>query len=84
MREDIKETKKLAEDVHIMAINMKTMQETLTETTKKVEAITSKEFIEYKENKKLIRQNIISKVTSAIVGGIITAVVFFAGLYFKG
>lgn len=80
LKEDIKSTKSLAEDVHIMAINMKNMQETLSETTKKVDAISSQEFIEYKENKKIIKQNIINKVVGAIVGIIITFIAFKLGL----
>ena len=36
LKEDIKATKTLAEDVHIMAINMKNMQETVKETNEKV------------------------------------------------
>lgn len=66
MREDIKSTKNLAEDVHIMAINMQNMQVTLEETNKKVDSLSSREFTEYKENKKLIRSNIISAVIGAI------------------
>lgn len=84
IQEEVKSTKSLAEDVHIMAINMKNMQETLNETNKKVDVLSAKEFEEYKENKKVIKQNVISKITSGIVGGIITAIVFVATLYFKG
>ena len=84
IQEDIKDTKALAEDVHIMAINMQNMQKTMEETNKKVDALSSKEFVEYKENKKLIKQNIITKVTSAIVGAGITIVGMLLTLYFKG
>ena len=46
LKEDVKSTKSLAEDVHIMAINMKTMQEvqeeTKKETTKQLEEINDK------------------------------------------
>ena len=62
LQEDVKSTKTLAEDVHIMAINMQNMQKTLEETNKKVDALSSKEFVEYKENKKLIKQNIINYI----------------------
>ena len=48
LREDIKSTKTLAEDVHIMAINMKSMEKAqsdtnikLAEANKKVDAISS-------------------------------------------
>ncbi|MBQ8043838.1 MAG: hypothetical protein IJ272_06800 [Clostridia bacterium] len=81
IQEDIKSTKSLAEDVHIMAINMKNMQETLSETNKKVNAITSQEFVEYKENKKLVKQNIINKVTGTITGAIITGLVWLIVTY---
>lgn len=66
MREDIKSTKNLAEDVHIMAINMQNMQATLEATSKKVDVLSSQEFTEYKENKKLAKTNIISAVIGAI------------------
>ena len=84
LQEDVKSTKTLAEDVHIMAINMQNMQKTLEETNKKVDALSSKEFVEYKENKKLIKQNIITKVTSAIVGVVIGIGGMLLTLYFKG
>lgn len=84
LQEDVKSTKTLAEDVHIMAINMQNMQKTLEETNKKVDALSSKEFVEYKENKKLIKQNIITKVTSAIVGAVIGIGGMLLTLYFKG
>lgn len=84
LREDVKSTKTLAEDVHIMAINMQNMQKTLEETNRKVDALSSQEFMDYKENKKLIKQNIITKVTSAIVGAGIAIVGMLLTLYFKG
>ena len=80
LKEDIKSTKSLAQDVPIMAINMKNMQETLSETTKKVDAISSQEFIEYKENKKIIKQNIINKIVGAIVGMLIMYLALKLGL----
>ena len=60
MRDDIKATKTLTEDVHIMALNMQNMQKTLEETNQKVNDLSSKDFIEYKENKKLVKDKIIS------------------------
>lgn len=66
LQDDVKSTKSLAEDVHIMAINMKNMQKTQDEMNKKVDALTSKEFIEYKENKKIAKQNILSAFIGAI------------------
>lgn len=78
---DMKATKSLAEDVHIMAINMKNMQQTLNETNRKVDALNSKEFTEYKESKKLIKQNFISKVTGTITGAIITGLLWLIVTY---
>lgn len=56
---------KLAEDVHIMAISIENMQKTLEATNKKVDAMASKEFVEYKENKKLVKQNLFSAFIGA-------------------
>lgn len=80
-REDIKSTKTLAEDVHIMALNMQNMQKTLEETNRKVDALSSKEFIEYKESKKLVKQNIISKITTTVITIILGGLAFLFGLY---
>lgn len=84
LREDVKSTKALAEDVHIMAINMQNLQKAQEETNKKVDALSSKEFVEYKENKKLIKQNIINKVTGAIIGAILVGIAWLITIYFKG
>lgn len=88
MQEDIKTTKNLAEDVHIMAINMQNMQKAmednnqkLEETNRKVDALSSKEFVEYKESKKIVKQNIISKVTGAITGALIIGLVWLLVTY---
>ena len=84
LREDVKSTKTLAEDVHIMAINMQNMQKTLEETNRKVDALSSQEFMDYKENKKLIKQNIITKITSAVVGAVIGIFGFLIVMYLGG
>lgn len=73
IKEDVQATKTLTEDVHIMAINMESMQKAQDEINKKVDALTSKEFVEYKENKKLIKQNL----TSAAIGALGTALITF-------
>lgn len=73
---------KLAEDVHIMAINMENMQKAQDEMNKKVDALTSKEFLEYKETKKLIKQNIINKITGGIIGVVLTGLAWFITSYF--
>lgn len=77
LKEDIKSTKSLAEDVHIMAINMKTMQETLTNTTKKVDAISSQEFLNYQENKKIIKDKIVGAIGGALGVGTIAFIIWF-------
>lgn len=64
IKEDVQATKTLTEDVHIMAINMKNMQKVQDDMSKKVDALASREFIEYKENKKLVKQ----KILSAFIG----------------
>lgn len=66
LREDVKSTKNLTEDVHIMAINMSNMQKTLEETNKKVDALSQKDFNEYESNKKIVKDKIISAVAGAI------------------
>lgn len=83
LQEDIKSTKSLAEDVHIMALNMQNMQKAQEETNRKVDALSSKEFTEYKENKKLVKQNIISKITGVVSEIILLGLAFLFGLYFK-
>lgn len=80
LREDIKSTKSLTEDVHIMALNIKSMQETLADTTKKVDAISSQEFLEFKENKKIIKENILNKVIGTIIGIILMYILLKLGL----
>lgn len=84
LQEDVKSTKALAEDVHIMAINMQNMQKAQEETNKKVDALSSKEFVEYKENKKLLKQNLINKVSGGLIGAILTGIAWLVSLYFKG
>lgn len=83
LQEDIKSTKSLAEDVHIMALNMQNLQKVQEETNRKVDALSSKEFTEYKENKKLVKQNIISKITGVVSEIILLGLAFLFGLYFK-
>ena len=82
LREDVKSTKNLTEDVHIMAINMANMQKTLEETNKKVDALSQKDFNEYESNKKIVKDKVISAIAGAIgttvVGLIIWAIQNFA------
>lgn len=69
IQDDVKATKQLTEEVHIMASNISSMQKTLESTSKKVEELGNKEFIEYKETKK----NIKDKIIGGIIGALITA-----------
>lgn len=78
LQEDVRATKDLAEDVHIMAINMQNMQKTQDEMNKKVDALSSKEFLEYKENKKAVK----SQIISILIGSIGTLVLGFIGWLF--
>lgn len=75
---------KLAEDVHIMAISIENMQKTLEATNKKVDSIMSEEFLEYKENKKRVKQQVVDKITGGVLGFIGAVIVYFATIYFKG
>lgn len=84
IREDIKSTKSLAEDVHIMAVNMENMQRTLKETNRKVDAISSQEFVEYKENKKIVKNNVLSAIGGAIGTGLLAFILWFIINFMKG
>lgn len=84
MKEDIKDTKSLAESVHIMAERMEGMQKTQEEINKKVNAITSQEFLEYKENKRIIKNNILSAIGGAIGMGVLGVIVWFSSNFMKG
>ncbi len=84
LQADVKSTKTLAEDVHILAINMENMQKAQDEMNKKVDALTSKEFVEYKENKKLIKNNIISVFAGAVGTGLLILVIWFITNFVKG
>lgn len=79
LREDIKSTKKLTDDVHVMAINMTNMQKTLNETNNKVEELSQKDYNNYMNTKKTIKQNIISGFTGAAV----TVVIGIIGVLFR-
>lgn len=95
MKEDIKDIKSLTESVHIMAERMESMQKIQEETkietnkqleeiNKKVNAITSQEYLEYKENKKIIKNNILSAIGGAIGMGILGVIVWFSSNFMKG
>lgn len=78
LKEDVKETKSLTEDIHVLAVNMENMQKTLDGAVKKIDAIEKRDYNEYKETKKIIKNNVLSGIIGAIVTaaiGIITYVV---------
>lgn len=81
LKEDVKATKSLAEDVHIMAINMKNMQETLKETNEKVEELSQKDYNNYKDTKKTVKNSIISGVTGSLITIVIGIIAFLVKLY---
>lgn len=84
LQEDVRTTKTLAEDIHILAINMENLKESQEQISKKVDALTSKEFMEYKENKKLIRQNLVSGGIGAIITAVVTLLSWLLTQFFKG
>ena len=84
LREDVKATKSLAEDVHILAINMKSMQKSQDETNRKVDALSSQEFLEYKENKKTLKKSILSAVGGALGTGLLILIIWFLTNFVKG
>lgn len=79
LQEDVRTTKNLAEDVHIMAINMQNMQKSQDEISQKVDDLSSKEFLEYKENKKAIK----SQIISILIGSAGTLILGFIGWLFS-
>lgn len=83
LREDVKSTKNLTEDVHIMAINMSNMQKTLEATNQKVDTLAQKDFKEYENNKKILKDKIISAVAGAIGTGIIGFAIWFINNFIK-
>ncbi len=84
LREDIKATKSLAEDVHILAINMENMQKKQDETNRKVDALTSQEFLDYKENKKTIKKSILNTIGGALGMGLLIFIIWFLITFVKG
>lgn len=78
LKEEIKTTKSLTEEVHIMAVNMTNMQKIMQETNERVEELSKKDYNSYVDAKKKIKDSIISGVTGAaltVVFSIITLLV---------
>lgn len=76
LKEDMKATKTLTEDIHVLAVNMENMQKTLDGAVKKIDAIEKKDYNEYKESKRIIKNNVLSGFTGAIVTAIIAIIGF--------
>lgn len=84
LKEDIRATKTMTEDVHILALNMEGMQKTIQETRDKVDELAQKDYNNYKDTKKLVKNNIISGVVGAVVTGVIGVVSFLISMIVKG
>ena len=82
LKEDIRATKTMTEDVHILALNMEGMQKTIQETRDKVDELAQKDY--NKDTKKLVKNNIISGVVGAVVTGVIGVVSFLISMIVKG
>lgn len=83
LKEDVKSTKNLAEDVHIMAVNISNMQKTLEVTNKKVDTLAEKDFKNYQENKKILKDRILSALGGAIGTGLIGLIVWLVQNFAK-
>ena len=83
LRDDVKSTKDLAEDVHIMAINISNMQKTLVETNQKVNTLAQKDFKEYENNKKILKEKLLSALAGAGGTAIIAFIVWFINNFVK-
>ena len=83
-KEDVRATRKLTEDVHMLASSMQDMKEEQKELTKKVNALSTEEFLAYKENKKLIKNTIIGAVSGGIGTGLLAFIIWFLTNFVKG
>lgn len=84
LKEDVKTTKKMTEDVHILALNMEGMQKTIQETRDKVEELSQKDYNNYVESKKVVRNNIISGVVGSVLTVIGGAIAILVSILMKG
>ena len=71
MRDDIKATRDLAENVHLMAQSMQSMQKAQDNMNKRLDELASADYVKYKENKKIVQ----SQLLSGIVGAFLTFVI---------
>ena len=70
--------------MYILALNMEGMQKTIQETRDKVDELAQKDYNNYKDTKKLVKNNIISGVVGAVVTGVIGVVSFLISMIVKG
>lgn len=84
LKDDVKSTKALTEDVHFMARNMESMQQTLIETNEKVEQLSQKDYNNYISNKKLIKDKIISGITGSIITALLGGIAILVQIMIKG
>lgn len=82
-KEDVKATRKLTEDVHMLASSMQDMKEEQKEINRKVNALSSEEFLAYKENKRLIKNTIIGAIFGAVGVGLLYAIIWFLTNFVK-
>lgn len=80
IQEDVRATKQLAEEVHIMASNVSNMQKTLDKIDKKVNELDMKEFKEYKETKGQIKKNVLSGIIGAIITALVGGIGYLANM----
>lgn len=81
IKEDVKTTKTLTEAVHIMAVDIKNMQEEIGNTRKNVEDLIKKDYNNYEENKKIVKNTILGKITDAIITAIIVGISTLSVIY---
>lgn len=81
IKEDVKTTKTLTEAVHIMAVDIKNMQEEIGNTRKNVEDLIKKDYNNYEESKKIVKKTVLSKITDAIITAIIVGISTLSVIY---
>lgn len=81
IKEDVNTTKTLTEAVHIMAVDIKNMQEEIGNTRKNVEDLIKKDYNNYEENKKIVKNTILGKITDAIITAIIVGISTLSVIY---
>lgn len=67
----------------MLASSMQDMKEEQKEINRKVNALSSEEFLAYKENKKLIKNTIIGAIFGAVGVGLLYAIIWFLTNFVK-